>query len=40
MEDLIESTVPKQIRIPKNLTLDDPLTETQALNKIKVGVVP
>merc|ERR1711880_1818 len=35
MEELVDSTVPAQIRLPKNLDLDPALTETEALEKIK-----
>lgn len=35
MEELVSSTVPNQIRLPKPLNLDEPLSETEALNKLK-----
>jgi glycine dehydrogenase len=35
LDDLIASTVPNSIRLPKALKLDEPLSETQALKKLK-----
>lgn len=35
MEDLISSTVPGSIRLEKPLNLDAPLSESEALNKLK-----
>merc|ERR1712023_138800 len=35
MEELVESTVPAQIRLPKDLDMEPALTETEALEKIK-----
>jgi len=35
MEDLIHSTVPKQIRNTTHMKLDEPLTESEALEKLK-----
>lgn len=35
LEELIDSTVPKSIRLNKNLTLDAPLSESEALSKLK-----
>jgi glycine dehydrogenase len=35
MEELIDSTVPKSIRLEKPLSLDQPLSETEALAKLK-----
>jgi glycine dehydrogenase len=35
LEDLIDSTVPKSIRLEQNLRLDKPLSESEALNSLK-----
>ena len=35
LESLIDSTVPPQIRLPKKLVLDAPLSESEALSKLK-----
>ena len=35
LEKLMDETVPPQIRLPQNLVLDDALTETEALDKLK-----
>ncbi len=35
LDELIDSTVPTSIRLPKTLSLDQPLSETEALNKLK-----
>jgi hypothetical protein len=35
LDELVSSTVPKIIRLPKNLSMDEPLSETQALAKLK-----
>lgn len=35
IEDLVQSTVPESIRLRQPLKLDNPLSETEALNKLK-----
>ena len=35
MEDLIDSTVPKNIKLPKPLSMDPPMAESEALAKLK-----
>ena len=35
LDKLMEETVPPQIRLPKDLVLDDPLTEQEAISKLK-----
>lgn len=35
IEKLVDSTIPPQIRLPKALSMDAPLTETEALDKLK-----
>lgn len=38
MEELIDSTVPPSIRLPRNLKLQEPMSESQALTELK-GIV-
>ena len=35
MEDLLDSTVPKSIKLKHRLDMDNPLSETEALQKLK-----
>lgn len=35
LEDLLDSAVPDSIRLTKNLTMDPPMSETEALAKLK-----
>ena len=35
IDKLVDSTIPPQIRLPKDLSMDAPLTETEALDKLK-----
>lgn len=35
LDDLIDATVPQSIRLKKSLQLDEPLSESQALQKLK-----
>jgi glycine dehydrogenase len=35
LEELVTSTVPSSIRLKKSLKMDNPLSETEALNKLK-----
>jgi glycine dehydrogenase len=35
LDELVGQTVPKQIRLSKKLTMDPPMSESEALNKLK-----
>jgi glycine dehydrogenase len=35
VESLIDATIPNIIRLPKALDLDEPMSETEALSKLK-----
>ena len=35
IEKLVDSTIPPSIRLPKPIAMDPPMTETEALSKLK-----